>query len=344
MKWSIAGLLVMGLVAALSATFLVTALIAEMQRTTEVQVEPTHEVEVLVAREDLAVNTMVRQEHVTRRNVLVSALPPNYLSDAVQVVGRVLAEPMTEGQAFNSSLFAQGKGIHLAASLPDGGRAMTVSLTTASGLEGLLYPGSIVDVVASFRPPTVDNQRSQAVPTVLVQGISVLAVEQRTVVSNEDRVQSDGRLPGRSRLVTLLVNAEQAKALQLAQEYGSITLVMRNPMDANVMPGGVTMLSDLAVYEASYAPTADQFLAAFDQSQGRMLASIEQIMTDQRVAQADAAPSTAMAEDALPTEPAHAAAEPLPPWKTTIIRGNRVETRLFDLPEEGSGESAIASP
>ena len=129
---------------------------------------------------------------------------------------------------------------------------MTVLLSDESGIEGLLYPGSVVDVVASFRLPSVPGTPSgQVVSATLLQGVRVLAVGTRSIVSERNEsaemVSEQHKIDRRrARLVTLMVNPEQAEALQLATEHGEISLALRNPLDEEVVPSRGVILSDLS--------------------------------------------------------------------------------------------------
>ena len=69
-------------------------------------------------------------------------------ANASQVVGRAVIKPMVAGQPFTRTSFVpEGTGPHLAAILQPGMRAVTVQVSEYAGLEGILYPGSVVDVL-----------------------------------------------------------------------------------------------------------------------------------------------------------------------------------------------------
>src|SRR2546421_271903 len=72
--------------------------------------------------------------------------------------------------------------------VPSGKRAMAVALTDHGGLNGVLYPGSIVDVLASFKSKT-----GEGLSTTLVSGVEVLAIERHTLILEGDK-QTDKSL------------------------------------------------------------------------------------------------------------------------------------------------------
>ena len=83
-------------------------------------------------------------------------------------------------------------------------------------------PNDHVDVVGAFRDP--DNHELKVVT--LLQNVVVLATGKvnanTTYVPEEDK---------RYQSVTMLVLPEEAEILTLAQEVGSLTLLLRNPAD-----------------------------------------------------------------------------------------------------------------
>ncbi len=235
MRWSIVGLFAFGLIAALSATVLVASLRAGSQDS-EASEKGPQEVEILMAVRSLPAMSVVDSGSVATKTVAVKQAPSGYLSNPVQVVGRVLIVPVVEGQAFIKGYFATGNsGVSLAAAVPKGMRMLTLSLSESGAMEGLLYPGSLVDVLGSFNLGSKFGSRGQSetISMTLLRGIQVLAVEDRTIVSEADEIEASpaNRRMGRQRLVSLMVTPEQAEMLQLAAEHGKISLTMRNPLD-----------------------------------------------------------------------------------------------------------------
>jgi pilus assembly protein CpaB len=83
-------------------------------------------------------------------------------------------------------------------------------------------PNDHVDVVGSFR----DSQTQQLKSVTLLQNVVVLATGR--VNANSIYVPDEDR---RYTSVTLLVLPEEAEILTLAQETGTLTLLLRNPDD-----------------------------------------------------------------------------------------------------------------
>ncbi len=244
-RWSIVLLAALGVVAALAAAVLTASLSAGQIQA--VMPSAPEDVTILVAAKAMKATTMIDAESISEKVVPADSVPDSYYSDPVQIIGKVLSMPVIEEQAFSNSSFPEdGSGLQLASYLPLGKRAVNVSLSDYSGLEGLLYPGSIVDVLASFKISSA-TRIGRAVSTTLLQNIEVIAVENLTVVSNSQIVETATHRSASMRnnlLITLMVDSRQAEALQLAMEHGKIALAMRNPGDLAIYDTDATLLSD----------------------------------------------------------------------------------------------------
>ena len=324
MKWMIIGLLVVGVLAALSATIVTVTLPSAFGFNRPVVESDEGLVEILVATRDLGAMTIVDSDSIASKFVEREHVPQGALANSVQVVGQVLVKPVLAGQPFTNTEFASGSsGVSIAATLPEGFRAMGILLSDDSGIEELLYPGSIVDVVASFRLPAPNGGTgTERVSATILQKVQVLSVGTRTIVSDETVGDVVGKSaePSRRRVVTLMVNTEQAKALQLAVTHGTVSLALRNPLDDAAQNPHGTYLSDLS------KELADRIAMLAEGSEPKLP------LTPQGAAAAPAPAGTAAPTsvgDAASTQ-ATVIAEPQY-WVTTIYHGRVKETESFPL-------------
>jgi pilus assembly protein CpaB len=254
MKWSIAGLLLLGVGAAFSASILVVSLKLAPRANTNVTAIPT-ETQIVLASRPLSAMSIVEGQSVVVKKVPIAEAPKNAMKQPTDVVGKLLTIPVVEGQPFTSGCFADEKsGARLASALKNGMRAVSVSLKPEKA--GPLYPGCIVDVLVSLNRPSTEGQGTkEAMSMTLLQGIEVLAIDDISVMSDEAVVEpakpetttsSPTKRDRKDRLVTMMVKSNQAKALQLASQYGGVSLALRNPLDAAPVETDSTMLSDLA--------------------------------------------------------------------------------------------------
>jgi pilus assembly protein CpaB len=236
MKWAILGLVGLGVLAAMSAAFLVSSLrmAAANSQTVVMAAEPA-EVPVLCASQSLQPMTVLDGSVVKVKLMPRNQAPVGCMTNPTDVVGKILATTMSEGEAFTSVNFTANSPLKQVASvIPSGMRAMGVSITDYGSLTGLLYPGSTVDVIGSFKvKSTLNDQYERTVSTTVLENIQVLAIEDQTVVSPARSVADglDATHAGNQR-ITLLVTTHQAKALGLAMSKGTLALTLRNPLDA----------------------------------------------------------------------------------------------------------------
>ena len=226
MKLVTIGLVAVGLIAAASAAVLV----ASLQSGVEATAAPT-ETAIVVATRDLKATSTVESDAVEVRRIQVGLAPAGAIGDPVQCIGRMLTAPVRAGQALTADAFAaDGSLSRLAAALPAGRRAVSVSLGDPSSAN-LLYPGCIVDVLATMRITRASGAQ-RPVTVTLMQSVSVLAVGSQSIVSSAPAAApvvnaSTGDRPS----VVLLVDSRQAEMLKLAMQEGSLSLVLRNPND-----------------------------------------------------------------------------------------------------------------
>ena len=321
MKWSVIGLVLLGVAAAVCAAVLTVALGVRHGQISLPGAESGTRVTVMVAEEDLPALSIVTDSAVIKKALSRESAPSDYFSDPVQVVGKVLALPVTAGQPFTAACFtSRGPGSNLAAALPQGKRAVTVMLTDAASLADLIYPGATVDVIGSFRIQH-DGGGGRALSSALLQGIEVLAVEGETIGADHPVDQASSKVQSRvasgaqNLRVTLLVTPKQAEALQLATIYGNISLAMRNPKDTSGNGLEVTLLN-----EGQLAPLGSWASVGPPPTPATPVAPPPPTPTDQA---------------ATPPRPGASVFDKPPTglWDITILRGSASESRSYPAPK-----------
>jgi len=307
MKWSIVGLIALGLLAALCVAVLVASLPGLLGKGTKSAAEDeAKEISIAVATKPLVAPATVLAVSVGLGQLPLSQKLPDHCLSREEVIGKVLLVPMVEGQAFKKSYFAtEGSNLHLAATIPEGKRAVAISIHDYSGLKGVLYPGAIVDVVVSLDPR---GRSEEAVSITLLEGIPVLAVEDDTVLSSsspEDKRQKGGssRL-GRKMIVVLQVDSQQAQTLQLAAKHGTVSLALRKPTDVTPAETTPTRLSELL---AGPAPVTPQPIPSVAETKPTM---------------AETKPPIAKPTEIITVKPK---------WEITVIRGSATEKLVFPI-------------
>ncbi|MCC6681601.1 MAG: Flp pilus assembly protein CpaB [Phycisphaeraceae bacterium] len=248
MKASIITLVALGMVAAFCAALL-TASMGKAKTASKQTLEP---ISVLIATRDMPSMTIVTEDSFEQSERMPDELPQGAIGKPLMIMGKPLARAVVKGQPLTRDCFAlDSLGVEMVAKMPKGKRAMTVDLALASGLEGLLYPGCVVDVLATFKIDPRNSGEGLAVSTTLLQGIEVIAIDSETISVSSDSEQNtvnvknaeETSLRRKTRRVTLLVDPRQAEALQLATEHGTVALAMRNPLDSESPDQDPTLLN-----------------------------------------------------------------------------------------------------
>ena len=358
MKWSIAGLLLLGVGAAVSASILVGTLKAGAPAVAGTSVTPA-EMQIMVAAKPMPAMSIVDARSVLTKTVPANEAPANYMRRPTDVIGKLLTVPIVEGQVLTSTCFADEKsGARLASALADGMRAVSLSLTPDKA--GLLHAGCIVDVLVSLnRPSTEGSGTKEAMSMTLLQGVEVLAIDDSSVMSEADSSEpstpetktSMRRGQRDKRLVTLMVNSKQAKALQLASQYGAVSLALRNPLDTAPVETDSTMLSGLADeytrIVAALSPPQVGEPKAYDPSQPSNPTQTGQDTRADRPGQDNAALMKArreqLAEDKAPLPAGMLVAQKAedPKWEMLVNRGGQLELLRFRRPGELSPQDTI---
>jgi len=182
----------------------------------EVQYSP-----VIVASMDIPQWKTVGESDVSEKNWPKDAVTQDMFTQKSQVVGKVAINNVFKDEALNARRVVDPKGGNIfSLGFSENKRAFTVRVNDVSGVGGFLLPDNRVDVLASRKLPGMND----AVRTeTIVQDIRVLAVDQEST--------SDKNKPIVVRSVTLEMTPQQAEAVFMAQEQGSIQLALRNPTD-----------------------------------------------------------------------------------------------------------------
>lgn len=156
-----------------------------------------------------------------------SSIPPGAFTNANQLIPpgqkRVALLPIALNEPIlTGKISGIGQGASIAALLPEGMRAASVRINDVSGVAGFVQPNDSVDVLITR---TLPGEANQQVTDVLLQNIRVIAIDQEA--KNADGTPKVGRS------ATLEVNPTDAQKLALAQEVGSLSLVLRKPGEQN---------------------------------------------------------------------------------------------------------------
>ncbi len=243
MKWSVVILVLVGLIAAVAAAVLAGSLKIGAHAAAPASDE---EVTVLCATRDLPAMMVVDSSYLVQRKVQRSQVPEDFLGDASKVAGQMLAMEIKADQPFTKRHFGRKDASALAEAVKQGKRGFTLSLSPEAAMMNLIMPGSSVDVLASIDVPAQNGKDRESISVTVLQGVYVLAVNDKTVMTEHEGKTASSGITGGHVLLTLLVSPKEAELLELVRSKGQISLSMRNPLEAkSAGDGSVTSLSQI---------------------------------------------------------------------------------------------------
>ncbi len=184
-------------------------------------------VPVVKAAQNIPKDTVINPNHIVVEQIPSQYVHSEAVRDKAAVLGKVATSSIFNGeQILNQNLLSSGdQEQRMAYTIPENKRAMSVAVTSVSGVSGYVQPGDHVDVISvlDFKQTGAD-----AIPysVVVLQNIQVLSVGDNPIISAEKKAQEAA-----GKTVTLAVSVQEAQRLALAVEKGAIRLLLRSPVD-----------------------------------------------------------------------------------------------------------------
>lgn len=207
-----------GVGAAVVATSLF--LIVNPDKKAETKTEKKIEIRVLKASKDIPMGINVTQEMVTYTSVPAENARLDMIVDPDQVTLLKTSKEIKKEAILSKSDFL---GI-TPTSIPKGHVAMSLEISTISGVSWILKEGDIIDVIGVLRPTESGDKRG-SVAKVQLQAVRVLAVEAPTPVKDKQIGTSE------KGSITLLMTQEEAQKMMLLSSAGEYTLALRGAGD-----------------------------------------------------------------------------------------------------------------
>ena len=209
---------------------------------------------VVVAATDVDLGTPLSPQMLKIADWPSGSVPAGAFSDIKALDTRVLKTSVSRGEpVLESKLAPLGATGGLSAVIKEGNRAMTVRVNDVVGVAGFALPGNYVDIVVNTVDETAKtSDGNNSISKIVLEHILVLAVAQE---QNRDETK-----PKVVNAVTLEVTPDQAEKLDLARSVGSLSLVLRNQIDASIAATGGSTKKDLlnGTTQPAAAPAATE--------------------------------------------------------------------------------------
>ena len=181
-------------------------------------------VPVVSATAEIPVGSTINITQIKTVNWPQANVPQGALSSTDQASGRVAIQTFMPGDPIiEAKLMPKEGGFSiLTYKIPEGHRAMTVSVDQVAGVAGFINPGNIVDVILTASTPG----SPQSISKIVLQNMPVLAIGQ--IVE-----QKEGK-PVTVPTVTMDVSPEDAEKLAVASTQGRLQLVLKRVGDKEV--------------------------------------------------------------------------------------------------------------
>jgi len=193
-------------------------------------------IKVIVAKNDIAAMTELTRDDLGIKSVYKSAVGENVFlpEDADRVIGKRLKYPLKRNEPLWWTHVDMPREIAsgLAPVIQKGKRALSIAISGAASVSGLVRPNDHVDVLGTFTFPSRTNPNQvESVTLTLLQDVTVLATG-----SNLARQNTEGGSEDRAgySMVTFEVSTHEAEILVFAQQTrGQLYLSLRNPDDVS---------------------------------------------------------------------------------------------------------------
>jgi pilus assembly protein CpaB len=273
--------------------------------------------ELVVAARPLAAGQRLKADDLATAPSPGPSTARTAFASSTSVIGRTLIVPLEQGQVVREEDLAdRGSGAAIASQLAPGLRAITITLRDA-GPEVVLYPGALVDVLATVETPARGGAR-ESVTRTLVEGVRVVAVNDEAV-GGRPADAGDRRTSPRRPTVTVAVTPEQAAQVELASSRGTIGVTLRSSDEPAGQPGSNAIATTQSLLGLSPEPAAVAKPAPTAEAPKE---------TAERPAVTPAIPVAAPATPAAPEKPRS--------WEVKVFRGKDSTSHSF--PEKpGSG-------
>jgi len=216
--------LLIGLVIALVVAFLLSSFVYKQFQKASI-VKPSDTQSLVVASVPLPLGA-----RLDATNLKVIQWPANQqvagmFTRIEDCTNRAVITPLAANEpVLESKLAPKESGAGLAATIPEGMRAVSVAVNEVVGVAGFVTPGTMVDVLVTGRALGGGAAGQGDITRTILENIRVLAAGQKIEQDREGKPQTVA-------VITLLVTPDEASQLTMGATDGKIQLALLNTID-----------------------------------------------------------------------------------------------------------------
>lgn len=233
--------LIGAVIVAVLMAVLVQMMLGGKEEKVAMQEEP--KAEILIAAKDLRIGRELGEGDLKwqswpKSNLFAGVVVRKDGQTPIEALEGRLRRDIAEGEPMmRSYLLGESKGNLVAASLEAGQRAVSIDVSATTMVAGFVAPGDFVDVMLTYHQSVEIEGNDPLLKEVVRQGLSGMAVE--TILENvkvlavdqmAQRAAEDEKIRV-GKTITLALDVEQAERVVLAQQMGTLTLVLRGVGD-----------------------------------------------------------------------------------------------------------------
>jgi pilus assembly protein CpaB len=225
---------VIGLFAAFLTRSYLTAKDNEFARMKTAFERKHKEIAVIAVKRDLPSGTVLTMDDIGGLMIVANAVKDHAVrtEDILLLINRKTIRPLAKDAPVFWTDIEGGDPVSrgLASDIKPRMRAISVNVSGAASVSGMVKPNDHIDVLGTFSFPSKTVQGEMELVTLtMLQDVLVLATGRETAKS---RFLSDARAPASYSTVTLEVTPREAEMLVFAEQIkGRISLALRNPDD-----------------------------------------------------------------------------------------------------------------
>lgn len=290
--------------------------------------------QVLVASSDIAPGVPLDETNVAFKKWPLEAVPQGAVVKQEQYVERSLKGAAVTGEVIMQAKLGE-KGVFGASSeIPDGMRAVTVSVDPTKTHSGQIQPGDRVDVLVTYKSRSPRRGMVSRTKSIL-EYIKVFSVDSRRAnVTNEKEEVS-------AKNISLLVTPDNANLLMLAENKGTLHLALRHKGDKEPAKADTVDDSIFDDIDTQFALRGES--EEGEGEEGNSEGENANAPDPNNIAEAlkrELAGQGNSSEEPPASSPTEPSAEELPvetvpeTWTIQIYAGEEVRTEEVELPEE----------